>query len=200
MSKVQSPITCNVVPLGFLKISLNYSLVLHLSLFFSILGGLANYILSFQGQNKLNSQKVLITRPAHSHFQDGAPPLFQLDRTQFSTQFYQISPKMEAHKPSSCCWSIFTQSHRVLRQTVSLLKKKVAGDTFHGNELAHELRYELVLCTLKIIHTLEHSAHWGVHTCICACIMWVHVFMSTSVRQLTTMRCEPTTCFEKERM
>ena len=61
--------------------------------FFSILGGLANYILSFHTQNKLTSQKVLIPRPAHSHFQDGTPPLFQPDRTPFSTRMLSNLPK-----------------------------------------------------------------------------------------------------------
>ena len=61
--------------------------------FFSIWGGLANYILSFHTQNKLTSQKVRIPRPAHSHFQDGTPPLFQPDRTPFSTRILSNLPK-----------------------------------------------------------------------------------------------------------
>ena len=61
--------------------------------FFSIWGGLANYILSFHTQNKLTSQKVRIPRPAHSHFQDGTPPLFQPDRTPFSTRILSNMPK-----------------------------------------------------------------------------------------------------------
>ena len=53
--------------------------------FFSIWGGLANYILSFHTQNKLTSPKVLIPKSAWSHFENGTPPLFQEDRTYFPT-------------------------------------------------------------------------------------------------------------------
>ena len=64
-----------------------------------------------------------IFKMAPLHFSSQMGPLFQ-------HEFYQICPKMEAHKPSSWYWPIFTQSHHFFEANSLLFQKKLWGHTW----------------------------------------------------------------------